>query len=185
MPLCPPAAPNCSPVPPSRQGHSNSSQSAPHSTCTSALGGGHMGKLRLTDLPNLPRGTAPSGDHMCGAIRSSSRARENKEGQGASSPPSCHLLSTSCTQPKGSGLESHAWRAHEPMAGGRTRRPGTGECGGPGRDALRGEATAAALLLAHSCTSLPEGVNSHPVPDPACPDVGEQEVSGRARGGRE
>lgn len=179
-PLCPPAAPTCSPVPPSQQGHSNSLQLAPHSTCTSVLGGGHMGKLRLTELPNLPRGTDPSGDPTCGAIRSSSRAGQNKEEQGASSPPGCHFLSTSCTQPRGSGLESCAWRTHEPMAEGRTRRPGTGECGGPGRDALRGEATAAALLPAHSCTLLPEEVSSHPAPDPACPDLGEQEMSGRA-----
>ena len=122
-PLCPPAAPTCSPVPPSQQGHSNSLQLAPHSTCTSVLGGGHMGKLRLTELPNLPRGTDPSGDPTCGAIRSSSRAGQNKEEQGASSPPGCHFLSTSCTQPRGSGLESCAWRTHEPMAEGRTRRP--------------------------------------------------------------
>ena len=143
-----------------------------------------MGKLRLTELPNLPRDTAPSGGHTCGAIRSSSRAEQNTEGQGASSPPHCHFLSTSCTQPLGpgraSGLESHAWRAHEPMAGERTRRPGRGECGGPGRDTLRGEATAVALLPAHSRTSLPEGVSSHPAPDRACPGLGEQEVSGRA-----
>lgn len=47
-----------SPGPPNQQGHSNSSNVSPHSTLTSALGGGHTGKLRLNKVQSSPRGTA-------------------------------------------------------------------------------------------------------------------------------
>ena len=66
-------------------------------------------KMRLTKLPNLPRGTAPSGDHTCGAIRSSSRDGQNKEGQGASSPPGCHFLTFNCTKSIAGKSEASIW----------------------------------------------------------------------------
>lgn len=87
------------PGPPCQQGLSNSSHASPHSTFTPPLEGRHTEKLRFPKVQSVSRGTAPKcgprlGPH--GPAPGPSRARRE---QSASLPPSCHLLSTSSTQP--------------------------------------------------------------------------------------